>query len=103
MLEKPHFLARILTAEEIAYVRGRGAMAADTLAGLYAAKEAVLKALGCGIAFPMTDVVISHTPQGQPQVSLRNEIAKRYAGWFLLTIAHDAGVAAATAIYMEGK
>ena len=50
-LDNTHFLQRILTKEEIAYLRSRGASAADTLAGLYAAKEAVVKALGCGIAF----------------------------------------------------
>ena len=53
-LDNTHFLQRILTKEEIAYLRSRGAAAADTLAGLYAAKEAVVKALGCGIAFPLT-------------------------------------------------
>ena len=60
-LDNTHFLQRILTKEEIAYLRGRGASAADTLAGLYAAKEAVVKALGCGIAFPLTEIAISHT------------------------------------------
>ena len=47
-LDNTHFLQRILTKEEIAYLRSRGASAADTLAGLYAAKEAIVKALGCG-------------------------------------------------------
>lgn len=100
MLDKPHFLSRILTAEEITYLRSRGAAAADTLAGLYAAKEAVVKALGCGIAFPMTEIVIQHTPQGQPTVTLMGEIARKYPGRFLLTITHDEGIAAATAVYL---
>ena len=55
-LDNTHFLQRILTKEEIAYLRSRGASAADTLAGLYAAKEAIVKALGCGIAFPLTEM-----------------------------------------------
>lgn len=63
-LDNTHFLQRILTKEEIAYLRSRGASAADTLAGLYAAKEAIVKALGCGIAFPLTEIAISHTAQG---------------------------------------
>ena len=33
-LDNTHFLQRILTKEEIAYLRSRGASAADTLAGL---------------------------------------------------------------------
>ena len=58
-LDNTHFLQRILTKEEIAYLRSRGASAADTLAGLYAAKEAIVKALGCGIAFPLTEIALS--------------------------------------------
>ena len=94
-LDNTHFLQRILTNEEIAYLRSRGASAADTLAGLYAAKEAIVKALGCGIAFPLTEIAISHTAQGQPTAALR------YPGHLLLTITHDAGVAAASALYLE--
>ena len=100
-LDNTHFLQRILTKEEIAYLRGRGASAADTLAGLYAAKEAIVKALGCGIAFPLTEIAISHTAQGQPTAVLSGEAALRYPGHLLLTITHDAGVAAASALYLE--
>ena len=75
--------------------------AADTLAGLYAAKEAIVKALGCGIAFPLTEIAISHTAQGQPTAALSGEAALRYPGHLLLTITHDAGVAAASALYLE--
>ena len=96
-----NFLQRILTKEEIAYLRSRGASAADTLAGLYAAKEAIVKALGCGIAFPLTEIAISHTAQGQPTAALSGEAALRYPGHLLLTITHDAGVAAASALYLE--
>ena len=89
------------TKEEIAYLRSRGASAADTLAGLYAAKEAIVKALGCGIAFPLTEIAISHTAQGQPTAVLSGGAALRYPGHLLLTITHDAGVAAASALYLE--
>ena len=75
-LDNTHFLQRILTKEEIAYLRSRGASAADTLAGLYAAKEAVVKALGCGIAFPLTEIAISHTAQGQPTAVLSGGAAR---------------------------
>ena len=96
-LDNTHFLQRILTKEEIAYLRSRGASAADTLA----AKEAVVKALGCGIAFPLTEIAISHTAQGQPTAALSGGAALRYPGHLLLTITHDAGVAAASALYLE--
>ena len=88
-LDNTHFLQRILTS------------AADTLAGLYAAKEAIVKALGCGIAFPLTEISISHTAQGQPTAALSGGAALRYPGHLLLTITHDAGVAAASALYLE--
>lgn len=79
-LDNTHFLQRILTKEEIAYLRSRGASAADTLAGLYAAKEAIVKALGCGIAFPLTEIAISHTAQGQPTAALSGEAGVALSG-----------------------
>lgn len=99
LLDNAHFLSRCFTPEEIAYIRSRGASSAQTLAGLYAAKEAIVKALGCGIAFPLTDICITHSELGQPLVSLSGK-ATAYGGRFLLTITHDAGVAAATALWM---
>ena len=50
--------------------------AAQTMAGLFAAKEAVLKALGTGMTIPMTDIVITHTELGQPFVTLQGKAAE---------------------------
>lgn len=100
LLDNEHFLKRYFSEREAAYVLGRGAAAADTLAGCYAAKEAVCKALGCGIAFSLRDIEIDHTPQGMPIVTLHGDAA-RFGGRFLLSITHDAGVAAATAIWVK--
>ena len=52
LLRDERFLNRYFTPAETAYVHAKGAGAAQTLAGLYAAKEAVLKAMGVGIALP---------------------------------------------------
>ena len=46
LLRDERFLNRYFTPAETAYVHATGAGAAQTLAGLYAAKEAVLKAMG---------------------------------------------------------
>ena len=92
-LDNTHFLQRILTKEEIAYLRSRGASAADTLAEWYFASSYR--------AFPLTEIAISHTAQGQPTAALSGEAALRYPGHLLLTITHDAGVAAASALYLE--
>lgn len=93
-------LRRLLTEQEEHYVRAKGAAAAQSLAGLYAAKEAVLKALGTGLTIPMTDVVITHTELGQPQVQLHGKAAEK-GGRILLSITHEGDMAAATALWTE--
>ena len=44
ILDENRSLRRMFTEAEEAYIRSRGASAAQTMAGLFAAKEAVLKA-----------------------------------------------------------
>ena len=99
LLDSGRSLHRIFTAAEEAYIRSRGAAAAQTMAGLFAAKEAVLKALGTGLTVPMTDVVIAHTPLGQPQATLNGKAAQ-LGGSILLSITHEGDMAAATALWM---
>jgi len=53
LLENQHFLERYFGEEEISYIRSKGRNAAQTLAGIFAAKEALAKALGRS-AFCMT-------------------------------------------------
>ena len=48
-IENPRFVARVYTAGEIAYARGRGAGAAASFAARFAGKEAVMKAFGTGL------------------------------------------------------
>lgn len=76
----------------------------DRLAGRFAAKEAVLKALGtgfgAGVAF--TDVVISRAPGAAPQVRLSGGAAKAadalgVTAW-RLSISHAGGLAMASAL-----
>ena len=93
------FLHRYFTPEEQAYIAGKGASAAQTMAGMFAAKEAVLKALGTGMTIPMTDIVISHTELGQPIVTLAGKAAA-FGGTMLVSITHEAGMAAAFAVWM---
>lgn len=98
LLSSGHSLRRILTPEEEAYVRSRGAGAAQSLAGLFAAKEAVLKALGTGLTIPMTDIVITHTDLGQPLVTLTGKAAELGAK-VMVSITHEGGMAAAVGIW----
>ena len=99
MLDENRSLRRMFTEVEEAYIRSKGASAAQTMAGLFAAKEAVLKALGTGLTIPMTDVVISHTELGQPIVTLAGKAAQS-GGTVLVSITHEAGMAAAFAVWM---
>ena len=93
-------MEKYLTEAEADYVRSRGAQAAESLAGLWAAKEAVLKALGTGIAFPLRDIEIGHTPSGQPTVLLHGQ-ARELGGSFMVSVTHENGMAAAVAIWLK--
>src|SRR3972149_7774194 len=66
------FITRVYTDAEIEYCRSRMA-ATQHYAGRWAAKEAVLKALGTGWrqGIHWRDVEICSQPSGQPTVTLR--------------------------------
>ena len=99
LIENERFLNRFFTEREITYVRSKGKNAAATLAGLYAAKEAMTKALGTGIAFELKEIEIIHDPQGRPEYVLSGRAAELGAGdSFFLSISHDGGIAGAVCI-----
>ena len=100
LLDEGRPLRRLFTEEEQAYIAAKGAAAAQTMAGLYAAKEAVLKALGTGLAVALTDVVISHVGRGQPVATLTGKAAE-FGGQVKISITHESGMAAAFAVWTE--
>ena len=100
LLDEGRSLRRMFTAEEEAYIRSKHATAAQTMAGMFAAKEAVLKAIGTGMTVPMTDIVISHTELGQPVVTLAGKAAD-FGGTMMISITHEAGMAAAFAVWTK--
>jgi holo-[acyl-carrier protein] synthase len=68
------FEARVLTDAERGYVRGRP----HTMAGRWAAKEAVSKVLGLGVrGVGWRDIEIVRLPTGQPSVRLHGRAAGR--------------------------
>jgi|SRR5690349_22981125 len=96
-------LQRCFAQEELAEI-GEGPDRVERLAGRFAAKEAVLKALGtgfgAGIAF--SDVVIHRTAGAPPQVRLTGGAAKMaielgITEW-RLSISHSGAMAMASAI-----
>ena len=100
LLDEGRPLRRLFTKEEQAYIASKGVTAAQTMAGLYAAKEAVLKALGTGLAMALTDIVISHVGRGQPVVTLTGKAAE-FGGQVKISITHEGGMAAAFAVWTE--
>ncbi len=99
LLDDGRFLARYFTEAEAAYVRSRGAGAAASLAGLFAAKEALGKALGGGIDFELREAEICHTEAGAPCYRLSGRLKERVGDDRLfLSVSHDGGVAAAVCL-----
>ena len=102
------FLKRTYTEAEVAYARRRKKGFAETLAGRFAAKEAVMKALGtgwrAGVAF--SGIEILNAPEGKPHVVLHGKTAERAAslgitGWHV-SITHSEDLATASAIAEGG-
>ena len=97
------FLCRVFTEREIRYCQARK-RTTEHFAGRWAAKEAILKALGVGWrrGLTWTDVEVRNDGGGRPQVLLcgaAKEIAvNRRVGDVLLSIAHCRAYAVAYAL-----
>ena len=102
-LADERFLNRFFTADEVSYIRSKGKCAAQTLAGIFAAKEAFAKALGTGITFDLKEISVRHDEAGKPGYTLSGRAEQLGKGdRFLLSVSHDGGVAAAVCV-REGK
>jgi len=101
------FLRRILHPNE-SRERLDKADGAAHLAGLFAAKEAVMKALGTGMAgAAFSEIAVLHALGGQPFVELHGGTRETAAGlgvsaWHL-SITHSKTTAAAVAIAIAGN
>lgn len=103
MLLNEHFLTRFFAPEEQAYIHAKGKGAAQSMAGIFAAKEALTKALGKGLsAGPLNEICVLHDEEGAPYYELRGEIAeaaaRRGIAQVFLSITHENGMAAAVAV-----
>jgi len=92
------FSNRVLTPAERRYVRGRP----ETMAGRWAAKEAVSKVLGLGVrGIGWRDIEIERLPTGQPAVRLHGRAAARAEqlgmGRIAVSISHESDYAVAIA------
>ena len=92
-------VARLFTAAEQSYT-GALANPVPSLAARFAAKEAVMKALGVGLgAFAFHDVEVDRAPSGAPIVHLYGRAAglaaQKGAESWLISLSHTASTAAA--------
>jgi holo-[acyl-carrier protein] synthase len=92
------FTNRVLTPAEQGYVRGRP----ETMAGRWAAKEAVSKVLGLGVrGIGWREIEIERLPTGQPAVRLHGRAAERAEqlgmGRIAVSISHESDYAVAIA------
>ncbi len=97
------FLERVFTEPEMAFFKSKN-FNPQSIAGLFAAKEAVSKAFGLGIGdISWQDIIIGHDENGAPQVCFSKTCCQMIAGKYgtiqvHLSITHSKTDAAAFAI-----
>ncbi len=102
------FINRVYTTEEISYCQSRK-QATQHFTGRWAAKEAVLKAMGTGWRRGITwrDVEVRNEPSGKPVVAVRGgakEVIEQLGiTELLISISHCRSHATATAIAVGGR
>ena len=97
----PTMRARVFTPEEIAYCDGK-ARPAESYAGRFAAREAVIKALGGSRGKLWQDISVTRHPSGAPIIALAGN-AKRRADSLgitrvMITFTHEKTSAVAFAV-----
>ena len=99
------FLEHVYAQEELAQApQPESSRRMEYLAGRWAAKEALAKALGCGITGQcrLTEIVVLNDPSGQPRMSLTGAAAQTAAALgvrqCLVSITHEHEYAAATVV-----
>jgi holo-[acyl-carrier protein] synthase len=112
LARRPSFGTRTFTDSERADAAG-SADVAESLAARFAAKEAVMKALGTGIGgFALTDVEVCRTPgkgatRNAPFLRLHGTAAElagaQGAGTFHLSLTHTDGVAIAFVVAEQAQ
>lgn len=105
-IERPRFVERVFTAAEAERIHAASDIRrGEIAAGLFAAKEAVSKALGTGLAgIGLSDIEITPDAAGCPHCALSGNAldrarilcGERFTAW--VSITHEAGMAAAIAI-----
>lgn len=94
------FLNDNFNEEEIKYIKFHNSL--ETIAGLFAAKEAFLKALKKGINnYSLKDIEISHDDNNAPFIILHNDLNKYNITDISLSISHDGEYAVAIVSFIN--
>ena len=97
----PTMRARVFTPEEIAYCDGK-ARPAESFAGRFAAREAVIKALGGYRGRHWQDISVTRRPSGAPAITLAGNAERRADALgisrVLITFTHEKTNAVAFAV-----
>lgn len=96
LLKKQSFIEGVFTQNEYAYYLQKNERA-ETLAGIFAAKEALLKSVGTGINLNLTSIEVAHTDNGQPYF-VQNKWIKDFQLQFCLSITHTKDIAIAVCV-----
>ncbi|CAN5161530.1 MAG: holo-ACP synthase [Nocardioidaceae bacterium] len=99
LLRTPAVRRRLFTEAE-------GDLPIGSLAGRFAAKEALAKALGAPAGLAWLDVEVTNDPDGRPLMTVCGSVQRRadalgVIGWHL-SISHDGGIASAFVV-CEGR
>jgi len=110
-VSKMNFADNVFTDAEKEYMSGkleagqiRGYKFFECVAGLFCAKEAVLKALGVGIIYigVLKDVEIGHEKSGEPFAKIYGKLAEKFPKHkgkkLAVSISHDGGFAIAECV-----
>lgn len=103
-LENERFMTRVYTPDERAYIEGRGVGGAASAAAMFAAKEAVAKALGCGFSGGVfaDQIEVTHDDLGAPGVRLSGAAGERLCSLggarVMLSLSHEGDMALAFAV-----
>lgn len=107
-IKSESFIRRVFTAEEAAYCQRRGPQAAASFAARFAAKEAVLKALGTGLREgSLQEIAVDNDGLGKPLVQLSGHfamLAKQLGVKNIqISLSHSRELATAYVIMEDGK
>lgn len=107
-IKSESFIRRVFTAEEAAYCQRRGQQAAASFAARFAAKEAVLKALGTGLREgSLQEIAVDNDGLGKPLVQLSGHFAMMAKQLGVkniqISLSHSRELATAYVIMEDGK